>query len=249
MPDRAEMYLPVPASEHGHAPFYADCSTYVHEGVLVNLTCAASNFSVVDNPCLLAQCVCGEVGAASFGSYVVHWQCGFGGETGWAIVPYLLLLLIFMLALCSTAGNYLEPQLGYISNLLRLKPDVAGVTLLAFGNSSPDCFTGLAVALAHPQELDYSLMLSYTSGATLFIMTVVVGCIILIASHRAPDWKLSRLPFYRDVIYVRPSRDEPAPTRCPCTPPACPSYHCTLHPAPRPPAHRITALCTLHLHP
>ena len=31
--------------------------------------------------------------------------------------------------------------------------DVAGVTLLAFGNSAPDCFTGLAVATSHPEGL------------------------------------------------------------------------------------------------
>ena len=128
------------------------------------------------------------------------------------------------------------------------------------------------MALSHPGELDYSLMLSYTAGATLFIMTVVVGLIVWIAAaacgklhcalsrarcqraaaasrgwhgrlwavlrtmerlpaaqsevrgrgadtslgqrcglcgvlppqaaNRAPGWKLSRLPFYRDTLCV-----------------------------------------------
>ena len=43
-------------------------------------------------------------------------------------------------------------------------------------------------------------MLSYTSGATLFIMTVVVGLIVWIAANRAPGWRLSRLPFYRETV-------------------------------------------------
>lgn len=32
----------------------------------------------------------------------------------------------------------------YISELLRLSPDIAGVTLLAFASGAPDIFTGLA---------------------------------------------------------------------------------------------------------
>ena len=151
--------------------------------------------------CELARLVCDDVGAGSFGSYVVHWQCSFGGSYA-VVLLFLMLQVMFVNALCSTAGTYLEPQLEYISKLLRLRPDVAGVTLLAFGNSAPDCFTGLAVALSHPNELDYSLMLSYTAGATLFIMTVVVGLIVWIAANRAPGWRLSRLPFYRDTLCV-----------------------------------------------
>jgi Ca2+/Na+ antiporter len=151
--------------------------------------------------CEFARLVCDDTGAGSFGSYVVHWQCSFGGSYA-VVLLFLILQIMFVNALCSTAGTYLEPQLEYISKLLRLRPDVAGVTLLAFGNSAPDCFTGLAVALSHPGELDYSLMLSYTAGATLFIMTVVVGLIVWIAANRAPGWRLSRLPFYRDTLCV-----------------------------------------------
>ena len=151
------------------------------------------------DPCALARDVCDDVGSGAFGSYVVGWQCGMGGGGG-SVILFLLLQMMFVNALCSTAGTYLEPQLDYISKLLRLKPDVAGLTLLAFGNSAPDCFTGLAVALSHPGEIDYSLMLSYTSGATLFIMTVVVGLIVWIAANRAPGWRLSRLPFYRETV-------------------------------------------------
>ena len=84
--------------------------------------------------CELARLVCDDVGAGSFGSYIVHWQCSFGGSYV-VVLLYLMLQVMFVNALCSTAGTYLEPQLEYISKLLRLRPDVAGVTLLAFGSS------------------------------------------------------------------------------------------------------------------
>ena len=149
--------------------------------------------------CEFARKNCKDTGSGSFGSYVVSWQCTFNGNRA-VLLLNILLLGIFIQVLCGTAGVFLEPQLTYMSNLLRLKPDIAGVTLLAFGNGAPDVFTGLAVALAHPDEMDYSLIISYTSGATLYIMTVVVGCIVFIASFRAEGWRLSRFPFYRDLL-------------------------------------------------
>ena len=152
---------------------------------LARMACNRTALDAAADACEFARLHCDDVGAGSFGSYVVHWQCSFGGSYA-VVLLFLLLQVMFVNALCSTAGTYLEPQLEYISKLLRLRPDVAGVTLLAFGNSAPDCFTGLAVALSHPDELDYSLMLSYTAGATLFIMTVVVGLIVWIAANRAP---------------------------------------------------------------
>ena len=161
--------------------------------------CTPAFLANATDTCFAARLACGEVGAGSFGSYIVHWYCTFHGS-GAAILPLGLWLLMVMLALCSTADTWLIPQLNYISELLRLKPDVAGVTLLAFGNGAADVFTGIAVTTAHPEELDYSLMLSYQVGATVFIFTVVVGTIIWIADKHAPDWKLSRMPFYRDSI-------------------------------------------------
>jgi sodium/potassium/calcium exchanger 6 len=139
--------------------------------------------------CAYAQLACDGVGSGTFGSYVVAWYCGFHGSAAGVLIlgPWLAMV---MAALCSTADTFLIPQLNYISELLRLKPDVAGVTLLAFGNGAADVFTGIAVAKAHPEELDYSLMLSYQIGASLFIMTVVVGTIIWIASKHAPGWRL-----------------------------------------------------------
>ena len=74
-------------------------------------------------------------------------------------------------ALGSTADAFFIPQLNYLSALLRLPPDVAGITLLAFGNGAPDVFTAIAVA----RETDFPLLLSDILGGAVFTATVVLG--------------------------------------------------------------------------
>ena len=49
------------------------------------------------------------------------------------------MLLFFMLG--TSAEDYFCPTLGVISDVLRLSPDVAGITILALGNGAPDVFS------------------------------------------------------------------------------------------------------------
>ena len=110
---------------------------------------------------------------------------------------------MLLLALGSTADAFLMPQLDYISNLLRLSPDVAGVTFLALGNGAPDVFSMIAVATNDLDErMDLSFALADVIGGTLFIMTVVVGAVVIIAHSTAPGWTIGKLPFWRDSLML-----------------------------------------------
>ena len=101
--------------------------------------------------CDAAQCLDEDGGAGAFGMYVILWRCGVHSSP-FALIFLIPWLLMLLLALGSTADNFLMPQLNYLSELLRLRPDVAGVTLLAFGNGAPDVFSAIAVARQHQQE-------------------------------------------------------------------------------------------------
>jgi len=161
--------------------------------------CSAELLAAAADRCAFARASCSSVGSGAFGSYVVHWHCAFG-ESPAMLLPLGTWVAMLIAALCSTADTFLIPQLTYISNLLQLKPDVAGVTLLAFGNGAPDVFTGIAVATAHPEEVDFSLLLADIVGGSIFIMTVVVGAVVWVAAKHSPGWRLSRMPFYRDTL-------------------------------------------------
>ena len=161
--------------------------------------CDLNSILNATDSCAYAEFACADVGRGSFGSYVVHWFCAFHGNA-FGMLPLGMWLLAVMLALCSTADVFLMPQLNYISELLKLKPDVAGVTLLAFGNGAADIFTGIAVVTRNPYDIDYSLMLSYQTGAIVFIVTIVIGVIAYIADKHVGYWRVSKAPFFRDTL-------------------------------------------------
>jgi sodium/potassium/calcium exchanger 6 len=74
----------------------------------------------------------------------------------------------------------------------RLLHNIAGVTILAFGNGAPDFFTALAAVNQRRTEL----ILGGLFGAGIFVTTVVAGSVII-----AKPFKLMKRPFLRDVTF------------------------------------------------
>ncbi len=160
-----------------------------------------TNASEICTPVTVAGAACMDTTYHGLlGTYLTFFVCTCDNNYAMMIVliPWLLMLLM---ALGSTADAFLMPQLHYLSRLLRLSPDVAGVTLLAIGNGAPDVFSMIAIYTTNlDAELDLSLSLSDIVGGSLFIMTVVVGAVVWIAGSRTPGWTVSKLPFWRDTL-------------------------------------------------
>jgi len=106
----------------------------------------------------------------------------------------ILLLLFYFYLLGSTAERFFCPVLARISRVLNLSPNVAGVTLLALGNGSPDIFSQIAAVNNGVFETALGTML----GSSLFVGTVVVGAITLAANTVVV---VTRRPFIRDVVF------------------------------------------------
>ena len=148
-------------------------------------------------------------------SYVELEFCSLGGSGAALGALSAALLLVLISGLGSTADVFFIPQLNYLSALLRLSPDVAGITLLALGNGAPDVFTAIAVA----HSADFPLLLSDLLGGSVFIATVVLGAVTLTA-HKyqqrrtagnlvaavddgRPAWTIEPLAFWRDMgVYL-----------------------------------------------
>ena len=143
------------------------------------MACTADALANATNVCAYAKSACTETGAGIFGSYVTLWHCTMDGGWGW-FLPLSAWLVVLIYALGTTADVFLIPQLTYLSTLLNLSPDVAGVTLLALGNGAPDVFTGIAVATQPGETLDFSLLLSDIVGGSVFM------CLVEPPSHLLP---------------------------------------------------------------
>ncbi|CAG2166485.1 unnamed protein product [Oppiella nova] len=102
--------------------------------------------------------------------------CDVGDEYRAASLFVLFAVLLFLfLAMGIVAdelclNHILCPALLTISKTLRLPSNIAGVTLLAFGNGAPDIFSAIS-GQDKPQLI--------FSGAGIFVTTVVVGSVLL----------------------------------------------------------------------
>ena len=91
----------------------------------------------------------------------------------------LLLIVIAMWNLGSTADAYLSPALEAISDKLQCSESLAGVTLLALGNGAPDIFSAIA---AGGDEDGLNLQVSSLIGSSFFI-----ACVVMALALRAAD--------------------------------------------------------------
>ena len=72
------------------------------------------------------------------------YYCNFSSSHPAAITLSLVWLFNLFVALAIAADDFFCPSLAVISKSLRLSQNVAGVTILAFGNGAPDIFSSLA---------------------------------------------------------------------------------------------------------
>ena len=91
---------------------------------------------------------------------------------------FLIVLWIVALFYCmySIADRHFTWALEHLARACRLSPDLAGLTLLAFGNGAPDFFTAIFGAAEEPE-----MILGSSVGSGLFIVTVVFGMVLVVA--------------------------------------------------------------------
>uniref|UniRef100_A0A182QNQ6 Sodium/calcium exchanger membrane region domain-containing protein n=1 Tax=Anopheles farauti TaxID=69004 RepID=A0A182QNQ6_9DIPT len=91
------------------------------------------------------------------------------------------------------------PTLAAIAKTLNISEALAGVTILAFGNGSPDLFT----AVANP-DADTELMFSELLGSAAFVIAVIGGAVLLIQPFGFAPWAISRdLAFFiASVVWI-----------------------------------------------
>lgn len=115
-------------------------------------------------------------------NYLSMYYCKFERLGSFSIFPLLICLMVLFVWLGLAASDYLCPNLYTISKALNLSDNLAGLTLLALGNASPD-----VLGTFQAMNMGYgSLAISELMGAALFITSVVVGSMALIRPFSVP---------------------------------------------------------------
>lgn len=105
----------------------------------------------------------------SVSSCLLVWLC-----MNWSHGEYQLQIvwtLILFVSLGVAATDFLCPALFMISKSLRMSQNVAGVTLIAFGNGSPDVFAAIAGMIQGRPEL----VIGALFGGACFVVMIVLG--------------------------------------------------------------------------
>ncbi|KAF8571268.1 hypothetical protein P879_01224 [Paragonimus westermani] len=172
------------AELHGDAPNSSVC-----RAALGNVTTDLAR-------CEIARTFPGCQFDSGFFPYLIFEYCTFG-ET---YVPtiFMILWLIFLLgAFATIADSFFSPSLIALARTLRMSQNLAGVTLLAFGNGAPDVFSAVtAITTGDPDAPDEGLGLGFLLGSGLLVNTVTAGLVMI-----SRPFKMSRRPFIKDSIF------------------------------------------------
>ncbi|KAI8353617.1 Sodium/calcium exchanger protein-domain-containing protein [Choanephora cucurbitarum] len=112
--------------------------------------------------------------------------------------PFCIMIMVlglFMLfgAVSVVAADFFCPNLQTVSSRLQLSESMAGVTVLAFGNGSPDLFSTFTAM----NTGSGSLAIGELIGAAFFIVSVVSGCMGIIQPFQS-----KRITFMRDASFL-----------------------------------------------
>ncbi|KAL5122058.1 hypothetical protein ACEQ8H_000275 [Pleosporales sp. CAS-2024a] len=134
-----------------------------------------------------ANCPDEEAGVIS---YLTLYYCRMPNAKPVAFALMTLWLAMLFSTIGIAASDFFCVNLNTIARLLGMSESLAGVTLLAFGNGSPDVFSTFAAFRTHAASLAVGELI----GAACFITAVVSGSMALIR-----PFAVARKSFIRDV--------------------------------------------------
>ncbi|KAK8825547.1 hypothetical protein WA577_000720 [Blastocystis sp. JDR] len=138
---------------------------------------------------------CEEVGCtdqANYINYLYLQNCSGQGARVWYSILWVVILVLLLCLLASTADDYFCVVMDCIVEKLHIPPSIAGVTFLAFGNGAPDVFSLVISVLSGMTEIGVGANV----GAGLFITTVVAGSVAVFS-----NCEVNKHAFLRDILF------------------------------------------------
>ncbi|KAG2405409.1 hypothetical protein LR48_Vigan03g198500 [Vigna angularis] len=153
-------------------------------------------YSDFDSKCLYVRTNL-ECRSKGYINYLQIFYCNSGKFPifGQALLALWLVVLFYLLG--DTASNYFCSSLEGLSNILRLSPTIAGVTLLSLGNGAPDFFA--SVVSFSGSSSNGAVGLNSILGGSFFVSCVVLGVISILVSPNQVE--VEKASFIRDVLF------------------------------------------------
>uniref|UniRef100_A0A2N9IMJ7 Sodium/calcium exchanger membrane region domain-containing protein n=1 Tax=Fagus sylvatica TaxID=28930 RepID=A0A2N9IMJ7_FAGSY len=108
--------------------------------------------------------------------YLQVFYCNFGKFPLLGHLVLVLWLIVLFYLLGNTAASYFCSSLESLSDILKLSPTIAGVTLLSLGNGAPDVFASI---VSFTRSGNGGLGLNSILGGAFFVSSIVVGIITI----------------------------------------------------------------------
>ncbi|KAL6070118.1 Mitochondrial sodium/calcium exchanger protein [Balamuthia mandrillaris] len=156
------------------------------------ISCADLHSSAYHSPEAACEFVMEYCPPDGFLNYLRLNYCMFKGRSYYTGMVLALWILFLFYVLGNTAEGFFCPTLACISTGLNLAPDVAGVTILAFGNGAPDLFATYAAVAGD----SFNIAVGELIGGGVFVTCCVTGACALAAKVT-----LKKLPFVRDICF------------------------------------------------
>ncbi|KAK7271126.1 hypothetical protein RJT34_26767 [Clitoria ternatea] len=191
----------VKASFHHSSSSNVDASTktFNHARMLNDISvdgCSdLHNYSDNDSKCLYVKSNA-HCRSKGYINYLQIFFCSFGHSPilGQALLVLWLVVLFYLLG--DTASNYFCSSLEGLSDILKLSPTIAGVTLLSLGNGAPDFF---ASVVSFTRSNDGAVGLNSILGGAFFVSSAVLGVISFLVNPN--EIAVDKASFIRDVIF------------------------------------------------
>ncbi|KAL2335122.1 hypothetical protein Fmac_016335 [Flemingia macrophylla] len=182
-----------------HSSVHASTKAFNHARMLSDITVDGCSdlhkYSDYDSKCLYVKSHA-DCRSKGYINYLQIFYCSFGHSPilGHALLVLWLVVLFYLLA--DTASNYFCANLEGLSDILRLSPTIAGVTLLSLGNGAPDFF---ASVVSFTRSNDGAVGLNSILGGAFFVSSAVLGIISFLVDSN--EIAIDKASFIRDVIF------------------------------------------------